>query len=214
MGALSITHPQWMDLTGPDGTVTHGADQDWFPDVWQQRAGCGPTTAALIFHYLAQQSPALSPLRPQMGHDRAGFIEHMCRVWQYVTPRSHGLNRPEYMVEGMTDYGAACGVPLTPTLFAFPSARTKRPPYDQLRSFVAASLAADCPVAFLNLDNGKVKELDRWHWVTIIGLDGDAAALLDSGNAFSIDLALWYATTRTRGGFVSALGAGKEFATC
>ena len=37
-----------MDITGPDGAVTHGADQDWFPDPWQQRAGCGPTAAALI----------------------------------------------------------------------------------------------------------------------------------------------------------------------
>ncbi|OUO09989.1 hypothetical protein B5F94_14805, partial [Flavonifractor sp. An4] len=102
-----ILHPERLDLTGPDGTVTHGADQDWFPDLWQQRAGCGPNTAALIFHYLAQQRPEFSPLRTKMGKDRAGFLEHMCRVWEYITPRSHGLNRPEYMVEGMTDYGAA-----------------------------------------------------------------------------------------------------------
>ncbi|OUO12004.1 hypothetical protein [Flavonifractor sp. An4] len=83
-----------------------------------------------------------------------------------------------------------------------------------MRSFVAASLEADCPVAFLNLDNGKVKQLHRWHWVTLIGLDGDTASIVDNGEAFTMDLHLWYDTTKTRGGFVSALGAGEEFASC
>ena len=206
-----LLHPERLDLTGPDGTVTHGADQDWFPDLWQQRAGCGPNTAALIFRYLAQQRPEFSPLCPERGADWAAFAAHMCRVWDYVTPRSHGLNRPEYMAEGMAAYGRAVGVPLTPTLFSFPSARTKRPGWEQLRSFVAAGLEADCPVAFLNLDNGKIRQLDRWHWVTLIGLEGDVASVVDNGNAFTMDLNLWYATTRTRGGFVCALGAGEEF---
>ena len=200
-----------MDITGPDGAVTHGADQDWFPDPWQRRAGCGPTTASLIFHYLARQRSEFSPLRPEMGTEWTDFLEHMCRVWEYVTPRSHGLNRPEYMVEGMAAYGKAVGVPLTPTLFSFPSARTKRPPWEGLRSFVAAGLKTDCPMAFLNLDNGKIKQLDRWHWVTLIGLEGDTASIVDNGNTFTMDLRLWYATTKTRGGFVCALGAGEEF---
>ena len=136
----------------------------------------------------------------------------MCRVWEFVTPRSHGLNRPEYMVEDMAAYGEACGAPLSPTLFAFPSARTKRPPWEQLRSFVEESLSADCPVAFLNLDNGKIKDLDRWHWVTIVGLEGDMVTVVDNGRIFTMDLKLWYSTTKTRGGFVAALGTEKEFA--
>lgn len=211
--AAFMLHPEWLDLTGPDGTICHGADQDWFPDAHQRRAGCGPTTAALIFHYLARQRPEFSPLRPEWGTDRASFTAHMCRVWDYVTPRSHGLNRPEYMAEGMAAYGQAVGVPLSPTLFSFPSARTKRPGWEQLRAFVAASLEADCPVAFLNLDNGKIRQLDRWHWVTLIGLEGNTASIVDNGNAFTMDLNLWYATTKTRGGFVCALGAGEEFAS-
>lgn len=206
-----ILHPERLDLTGPGGTLYHGADQDWFPDPWQRRAGCGPTTASLIFHYLARQRSEFSPLRPEMGTEWTDFLEHMCRVWEYVTPRSHGLNRPEYMVEGMAAYGKAVGVPLTPTLFSFPSARTKRPPWEGLRSFVAAGLETDCPMAFLNLDNGKIKQLDRWHWVTLIGLEGDTASIVDNGNTFTMDLRLWYATTKTRGGFVCALGAGEEF---
>lgn len=33
--------------------------------------------------------------------DRASFTGLMCRVWEHVTPVSHGLNRPEQMAEGM-----------------------------------------------------------------------------------------------------------------
>ena len=79
---------------------------------------------------------------------------------------------------------------------------------------MAAGLECDCPVAFLNLDNGKIRRLDRWHWVTLIGLDGDTASIVDNGEAFTMDLRLWYDTTKTRGGFVSALGTGEEFASC
>ena len=166
---VSIAHPAWMDITGPDGAVTHGADQDWFPDLWQQRAGCGPTAAAVILSYLAR-------------------------------------TRPEQMAEGMASFAAARGLTLTPGLFVFPSARTKRPPYEQVEAFVRRALERDCPVAFLNLHNGRVKELDYWHWVTITALEDTTAVILDSGSALRIDLRLWYETTKRRGGFVAALG--------
>ena len=61
-------------------------------------------------------------------------------------------------------------------------------------------------MAFLNLHNGKVRELDWWHWVTITALEDGRADLLDSGKALTIDFRLWYETTKRRGGFVSALG--------
>ena len=83
---VSIAHPAWMDITGPDGAVTHGADQDWFPDLWQQRAGCGPTAAAVILSYLARTRPELAPLYPEGAMDRASFTGLMCRVWEHVTP--------------------------------------------------------------------------------------------------------------------------------
>ena len=172
-----------MDITGPDGAVTHGADQDWFPDLWQQRAGCGPTAAAVILSYLARTRPELAPLYPEGAMDRASFTGLMCRVWEHVTPVSHGLNRPEQMAEGMASFAAARGLTLTPGLFVFPSARTKRPPYEQVEAFVRRALERDCPVAFLNLHNGRVKELDYWHWVTITALEDTTAVILDSGSA-------------------------------
>ena len=203
---VSISHPDWMDITGPGGAITHGADQDWYPDPWQRRAGCGPTAAALIFAYLARRGPAWAPLYPEGRMDRASFTAHMVRVWDYVTPVSHGLNRPEQMQAGMAAYAASRGAAISPALFAFPGARTKRPLWEELEDFLRRSLARDCPVAFLNLHRGVVKELDWWHWVTVTALEDGRADLLDSGEALTIDLRLWYATTRRRGGFVSALG--------
>ena len=201
-----LSHPRWLDILGPQGELTQGADQDWFPDLWQRRAGCGPTAAAVIFSYLAKAHPQLRSLCPEDVTRRADFTALMCRVWDYVTPVSHGLNRPELMAEGMAAYARASGADLQPQLFLVPAARTKRPPYEQAAAFVAGSLERECPVAFLNLHNGLERRLDWWHWVTITALDGDEATILDSGKALEIDLRLWYETSKKRGGFVCALG--------
>ena len=42
----TLTRPDRFTLSLPDGTLCRGADQDWYRDVWQRRAGCGPTAAA------------------------------------------------------------------------------------------------------------------------------------------------------------------------
>ncbi len=202
-----LSRPELLDIRGPGGTVTRGADQEWYPDPWQRLAGCGPTAAAVIFAYLARAYPELSPLCPEHVETRADFTAHMERVWKYVTPVFHGLNDPNLMVTAMAAYAADRGVALSPALFAVPAARTRRPPYEQAAAFVADSLGRDCPVAFLNLHNGLEKRLDWWHWVTIAALDGDRAAILDSGAELEIDLRLWYETSKKRGGFVAALGA-------
>lgn len=186
--------------------MTQGADQAWFPTLWQQRAGCGPTAAALILAYLARRRPELAPLCPEDVTNRGDFVEHMCRVWEYVTPSIHGLHRPEMMRDGLTAYARDRGVTLSPAILTIPAARSKRPSFAEVSGFLSRALERECPVAFLNLHNGRVAELDAWHWVTIVSLDGNTAGILDSGQALDIDLSLWLATTRRRGGFVSALG--------
>lgn len=202
----SLSRPELLDIRGPEGQVTRGADQDWYSDPWQQRAGCGPTAASVIFSYLARTHADLLPLCPDDVSGRAAFVELMCRVWNYVTPISHGLNKPELMVDDMAAYAGSVGLELSPALFTVPAARTKRLPYEQAAAFVAASLERDCPVAFLNLHNGLEKRLDWWHWVTITALDGDKVTILDSGSELEIDLRLWYQTSKKRGGLVAALG--------
>lgn len=203
---FSLRHPEYFAITGPGGAVTQGADQDWFPTVWQQRAGCGPTAAAVIAAYLARAHPELRPLCPEDVGEREAFCGLMCRMWEYVTPAMYGLNRPEMMRDGFAAYAKAQGVTLSPGMLSIPAARTQRPGFEAVSRFVGRSLERDCPVAFLNLHNGRVKGLDGWHWVTIIGLEDAQAVILDSGARLEIDLGLWLARTRRRGGFVSPLG--------
>lgn len=202
----SLSQPERLDILGPEGAVTRGADQEWYPDRWQRLAGCGPTSASVIFAYVSRTHPELSPLCREDVTGREAFTALMGRVWEYVTPVFHGLNKPELMVEGMAAYARSVGVELSPALFPVPAARTKRPPYEQAAAFVAASLERDCPVAFLNLHNGLEKRLDWWHWVTIVALDGDKVSILDSGEELEINLRLWYETSKKRGGLVAALG--------
>lgn len=204
----TLQNPEYFQITGPGGAVTQGADQEWFPTLWQRRAGCGPTAAALVLAYLARSRPELAPLCPEDMGTQAEFTAHMCRVWTYVTPSMHGLHRPEMMRDGLTAYARDRGVLLSPAILEVPAARSKRPSLDEVSAFLHRSLSRECPAAFLNLHSGKVPGLDSWHWVTIVGLDGNTAAILDSGKALDIDLALWLETTRRRGGFVSALGEG------
>jgi len=65
----------------------------------------------------------------------------------------------------------------------------------------------DAPIAFLNLNNGKVHNLEAYHWVLITGLDLShpsivLAHILDGGVPLIIDLSLWLETTTSSGGFV------------
>lgn len=194
----SLSQPERLDILGPEGAVTRGAEQEWYPDRWQRLAGCGPTSASVIFAYVSRTHPELSPLCPEDVTGREAFTALMGRVWEYVTPVFHGLNKPELMVEGMAAYARSVGVELSPALFPVPAARTKRLPYEQAAAFVTASLERDCPVAFLNLHNGLEKRLDWWHWVTIVALDGDNVSILDSGEELEINLRLWYETSKKR----------------
>lgn len=202
-GRSAILHPEYFNITVPGGGTYQGADQDWYPLAWQRRAGCGPTTASVITAYLARSVPGWEALFPEGSMERDVFVSHMCRVWAYVTPGPHGLNRPEAFARGLEAYGAARGVPLRPVVLELPARRSRRPGWAEWSGFVRAALDRDRPVAFLNLCNGRVKELDRWHWVTITALEGSAATLVDSGRSFPIDLERWLATTTKRGGLVT-----------
>ena len=60
----SLTHPERLTITGPQGETYQGGDQEWYRDLWQRRAGCGPTTAAALLSYLSQTRPGLRPMAP------------------------------------------------------------------------------------------------------------------------------------------------------
>ena len=195
----SLTRPEVLTLIGPGGETYRGGDQEWYPDLWQRRAGCGPTTAAALLAYLSQTRPALAPLRPLAGGTRTGFAQYMQALWPYVTPGARGLDKPESLVLGCRSFALSRGCRLEGEILKIPRRREDRPTPAACRDFLLRALDNDCPVAFLNYSNGSLPNLDSWHWVPLIALtEGEGVLLctiLDEGEEKVIDLALWQETT-------------------
>ena len=195
----SLTRPEVLTLIGPRGETYRGGDQEWYPDLWQRRAGCGPTTAAALLAYLSQTRPALAPLRPLAGGTRTGFAQYMQALWPYVIPGSRGLDKPESLVLGCRSFALSRGCVLQGEVLKIPRRRENRPTPAACRDFLLRALDNDCPVAFLNYSNGSLPNLDSWHWVPLIALtEGEEVLLctvLDEGEEKVIDLALWLETT-------------------
>lgn len=203
----SLTRPEVLTLIGPGGETYRGGDQEWYPDLWQRRAGCGPTTAAALLAYLSQTRPALAPLRPLAGGTRTGFAQYMQALWPYVTPGARGLDKPESLVLGCRSFALSRGCRLEGEILKIPRRREDRPTPAACRDFLLRALDNDCPVAFLNYSNGSLPNLDSWHWVPLIALtEGEEVLLctvLDEGEEKVIDLALWQETTLLGGALVS-----------
>ena len=65
-----LTHPELFTITGPRGQY-RGGTQDWYQDVWQRRAGCGPTSLPLpCWPICLPPTPSLAPMAPVAGRSR------------------------------------------------------------------------------------------------------------------------------------------------
>jgi hypothetical protein len=201
----TIRQAALLKIKGEGGDEKYGGMQLWYTTEWQRRAGCGPTTAALLLWYLAQTRADCQALCGYPAGVQKGFLWLMEEVWQYVTPGMRGLNKTSMMAEGAVSYAAARGVALECGVFDIPEILCKRPGLEALSDFISQSVESDSPVGFLNLSNGRLTNLDNWHWVTIVGYDrGSHTALMyDQGRRVEIDLELWLRTTLFGGGFVS-----------
>lgn len=204
----SILRPELMTITEEETqSTTFGGDQDWYADEWRRRAGCGPTCAANVAAYLALTRPEMRALYAGEDMLKIQFSSHMEEMYSFVTPGNMGLNRVEMFTQGMEDFARSRGVSLRAHVFEVHGNMHKsRPPVSELIEFVRSGLAADCPVAFLNLTRGRVKNLQAWHWITITSADLEdgslSACASDEGKVNCFDLKLWYLSTRMRGGLI------------
>lgn len=180
--------------------TTYGCDQNWFADHWQRQAGCGPCTAATILYYLARSRSLLDHLYTASSHAKEDFTHFMTDIWHYVTPGKMGVNEASILADGVTQYAAHHNVILHSSICQVQTRRKHRVSFADFVDFIRLGLDSDCPVAFLNLSNGKLNNLDSWHWVTITGLLSDSspviqAIIADSGERKIIDLGQWYQTS-------------------
>ena len=184
--------------------MIHGCNQDWYRSSWQRRAGCGPTTATnlLIYHQRAGRLDLAQELITE-----ADGLALMEQVWHYVTPSAMGVHTPGIFHAGLKKFFKTRGISLQSQALLIPRKKDLRPKLGDVVDFIRKGLELDSPVAFLNLSNGSVRQLDKWHWVTITAIDDSdlprvEIEIYDNLNRFSIDLREWYETTHLGGGFV------------
>ncbi len=188
------------------GKAHYGCDQEWYTTEWQRMSGCGPSVACNIISYLERRRRAPGGAGTCMS--KAASLLRMQEAWEYVTPTEAGLPKISMFYEAVLRYTKARGLDVEYGALELPKAKSRRPSLAKVISFIKDALLKDAPVAFLNLCNGAEKELDAWHWVTIVALEGEAdgnravVRIVDDGVLKKIDLALWHATTKLGGGFV------------
>lgn len=201
MISKSVLNPEAFQIEDPVSKETSfGCNQDWYPTQWQKEAGCGPTVASNILLYMEAQS-------------RSSFNKHEClelmeSVWKYVTPTNKGVNTLELFYQGMIEYANSVKIKLCYCYCNINNQSISHTPLNKVIKFLEKGLDKNVPIAFLNLDSGDEKAIERWHWVTVIALDytdvGEETTIkiLDNGVLKRVNLALWYKTTNIGGGFV------------
>jgi len=202
--AVAIETPEFLQVS--EGVRTsYGAHQIWYSSWIKRMSGCGPTAASNLLWYLcATRQDMCSTLFKGNGTKRSGMLSLMESVWQYVTPGMRGVNRASMLADGGVRYGRAHGVALEANILEIPEAVSDRPDERTVYDFLAGAFQRNLPVAFLNLSNGAVHNLDNWHWVTLVSVDESLQAeMYDQGRRQKIDAALWLNTTVGGGAFVT-----------
>lgn len=217
MVTKSIANQKLFEIVDDSKHKTHyGCDQQWYNTEWQRRSGCGPSVATNIIFYLNHTKSILA-LEPSFN-SKEKWLSLMEEIWEYVTPTLRGIPETKLFYEAVITYAKAKRMNIKYDICDVPKDNANTPNLFEILDFIEGALMKDAPIAFLNLCNGEEKNLDRWHWVTIISLeyaeDGQSifVDILDEGMIKRIDLALWYQTTTLGGGFVyfTALSDGTD----
>ncbi|AHF06560.1 hypothetical protein [Desulfitobacterium metallireducens] len=184
----------------------YGCHQLWYPKKWQRLSGCGPTVATNLFFYLSHNQALLE--LEKASNSKENWIALMEEIWEYVTPSMRGVHTTQMFYTPLRAFMESKGLNVEYRFFNIPKEKSQRPEFHQILNFIDEALTQDVPIAFLNLDNGEAKNLDRYHWVTLISLeyteDGTHSFvnILDEGRIKRVDLCLWFQTTTLGGGFV------------
>lgn len=199
-----LLHPGALEIVCPDGEPVMGGSQEWYPRRWERASGCGPTTASNLIWYLARSRPGQQTPCGASGNDKGRFVELMREMYALMPPGIGGVNKSTIFTAGIARYSKIHDAAMPPRVLEIPAKRYKRPDIDTVSNFIITALQSDVPVGFLNLASGTVRDLEAWHWVTIIGFDTEimAAVVLDKGRTVAVSLDEWLQTSRLGGAMV------------
>ena len=201
---INLFHPEYLEITCPDGKAAMGGSQKWYPERWEKAAGCGPTAASNLIWYIARAHPDLRCLCDDGSGDYTRFLELMREVFSYIKPGIGGVNTSTLFVDGVKRYASARNADPVPHVLEIPFKRKKRPKIGAVSDFIIGAMKLDSPVAFLCLSSGKLKTPENWHWVTITGYDTNSAnaSIIDYGSEHKVKIVEWLGSSLLGGCFV------------
>ena len=181
-----------------------GGNQEWFPDLWMNRGGCGAVTACDVCIYLAKHMdmPELYPFDPNLvtREDYLAFGEIMR---PFLSPRPTGINRTDIYIDGFNDYLDSRGA--RPIRFSDVSGTEDA---EVAVKAVKDQIDRGFPVPYLMLMHRDRNLKDyMWHWFLLNGYDESGrrfnAKIVTYGETKWTDLRhLWRTGYRQRGGLV------------
>lgn len=174
----------------------YGFSQEWYKDIWQQKAGCGATVASSIINYYNQ----IRNFKEIRIFDALKIMEEL---WFYLLPTEHGLNSIKLFYDGIKKFYNNKKV-----LIDYINVDIKnKPNLNDIINFISKELSEDKPIAFLNLCNGEENNLDKWHWVIVVEIFEENGNyflnIIDDKEITKINLSLWYRTITNDGGFIT-----------
>ncbi len=183
---------------------TVGGSQLWYDTRIQKMSGCGPVAACNIIYYLSRSRPEMQAFFGLKSFDKEQFKGLMEEMYKHMTPGMLGINTSRLFADGFLGYILSHGYSLDANVLDIPVKPLRKLKSERILEFIVNALQNDIPCAFLNLSNGKVHNLDGWHWVTIISLEKETmiAQVSDHGRIIDINLGEWLESAFLGGAFV------------
>jgi hypothetical protein len=204
MSVITLSDIDAFRITDENGEIYYGGDQEWLPSgEFRSEASCGATTCANILSYHIRTKPDMQAQMPYDPNTKTAFVEFLKKVYHCVTPGRMGT-MPDLFKNGAKSFAEKHGFDVDILMMKVPTLRGKRPCFGAVAEFIGDALKNESPVAFLNLANGRVANLDSYHWVTIVSVDCESGnvQIVDNGNLLTIDLKKWLLSSTLGGAFL------------
>lgn len=203
--AYTLKNLENIHVVDPSGLEYFGCDQNWYESEWQQMSGCGPSTAATLLLYLQKSGRIDLPIQVMQQKDCRLLMDE---VWSHVTPTEDGIYLIEQFCSGIRRFAISQAISLECHTLGIPEPKHQRPELADAVAFIMNGLVRNSPIAFLNLCNGEVDNLEEWHWVTIVALETDdvqdqvLVTIFDGDKSEIIDFKRWLQTTSDGGALI------------
>ncbi|MCD7949467.1 MAG: hypothetical protein LUG12_04280 [Erysipelotrichaceae bacterium] len=152
--------------------IGYGGNQDWFDDIWAQRAGCASILGSNLYGYYHHQNI----------YELEEFLPIMEEMFSLMEPGYMGYPYLKKFGNSFSKKINNDGYTLKPIY------QKKSKNYKHAFTFVKESIDEGHPVGMLILHH-RAKELedDNWHWICITGYKESSIIFSDCGQRRVID---------------------------